>query len=288
MVNWNRLPLLRKAIESLLNQNYPNLEIIVIDNGSTDGSQQWLRTENDIRLIENPCNQGASVARNQGTRVAEGDYVLYMDSDAELRSQGALQKLVDFMQEHSDVAGTSGIYYSDEALTKLWCWSPCMDWEGNHDLASSLQPKENPPVLSTCFVLFRKTALQEVGGFDEFYFYLYEDADLCERLRKRSYRLHVDPSVKIYHRYAEPGRTQRGNIEYHYYHERLRMYFLLKNWGVRRFLESWWNKIRSPFKFFKQFPYLTMFNYIDIYHLRVFYLLIKYPIVRFRRKRKWI
>ncbi len=287
-VNWNRRELLQKAIQSIYHQNYKNIEIIVVDNGSTDDSIQWLGQQKEIQLIENEKNRGASAARNQGTRIAKGDYILYMDSDAELRTPGALQRLTNYMETHPDTAGVSGIYYSDEELRELWCWSPCMDWEGNHDLPASLTPKTDPPVLSTCFVLFRTAALEKTGGFDEFYFYLYEDADLCERLRKEGYRLHVDPSVKVYHRYADPGRTKRDEIGYHYYHERLRMYFVLKNWGLRRFIRSWWEKVRAPLFFFKQFPYLPLYCYIDIYYIRTVRMLLCYPLIRRRRKKKTI
>ena len=288
LVNWNRDRLLQKAIDSLRVQEYPNLEIIVVDNGSTDGSLDWLRREPHLILIENSRNRGASAARNQGTRAATGDYILYMDSDAELRTEGGLTRLAAGLDEDPECAGIAGIYYSDKPLTRLWCWSPCMDWEGNHDLAGSLRPKDDPPVLSTCFALFRHAALREVGGFDEFFFYLYEDADLCERLRKKSYRLRVDPTIKILHHYAEPGRTKRGQIDYHYYHERLRMYFLLKNWGIRRFLASWWAKVRSPKQFFQQFPYMPLRYFIDIYFLRVFLYMLQYPYIRVRRKWRWL
>jgi GT2 family glycosyltransferase len=288
LVSWNRRELLQQAIRSLLEQQYPALEIIVVDNGSTDGSLEWLRQNPAIHRIENRRNIGASVARNQGTRAARGEFVLYMDSDAELRTPGALARLVQYMQDNPDTAGASGIFFSDPALTQLWCWSPCMDWEGNHDALASLSRKPNPPVLSTCFVLFRHRALREVGGFDEFFFYLYEDADLCDRLRKRGYRLHVDPEISILHHYAEPGRTRRGKINYHYYHEKLRTYFVLKNWGVHRFLTSWWSKVKSPLAFRRQFPYLPFVCYIDIYWLRCVVLFLSYPIIRRRRYQRWI
>ncbi len=239
-VNWNRCELLQKAIQSLLDQRYPllenlpHLEIIVVDNGSTDGSLDWLRNQSAIQLIENQSNRGAAAARNQGTRIAQGEYVLYMDSDAELRSPDGLQRAILYMESNPEVGGIAGIYYTNEELTQLWCWSPCMDWEGYFEPIASMQPKENPPVLSTCFSLYRRTALWEVGGFDEYFFYLYEDGDLSDRLWKRGYRLYTDPEIKILHHYAEPGRTVRDRIQYQYDTVRVRLNFLIKNWGMKR------------------------------------------------------
>ncbi len=283
LVSWNRCDLLQKAIQSLLDQNYPSLEIIVVDNGSTDGSLDWLRGQDWIKLIENTQNVGASAARNQGTRIASGQYIIYMDSDAELRSSGALSKLIEYMEANPLTAGAAGIYYTDQALTKLWCWSPCMDWEGYFNPTASMQPTESPQVLSTCFSIYRHEALSEIGGFDEYYFYLYEDGDLSQRILKKGYKLLVDPEVKILHHYADPGRTKQDQLQFHYYTERLRMYFLIKNWGVKRFLISWWHKIRYYNRIRTQFPYLSLLNYLDIYVLRSLLCLLRYSVfIRYR------
>jgi len=288
IVSWNRKDLLQQAVWSLWEQRYPQLEVIVVDNGSTDGSAEWLRQQDAITLIENKRNVGASAARNQGTRQTSGDYIVYMDSDAVLKTPGGLQRLVDYLEANPDTAGMAGIYYKDEAMTELWCWSPCMDWEGNHDVEASMQAKPNPPVLSTCFCIFRRDVLVEIGGFDEFYPYLYEDADLCDRIRKQGYRLAVDPEVKILHYYAQPGRTQRGNINYHYYHERLRSYFVLKNWGVKRYFYSWWFKVRDPLGYRRRYEYLPWLCFFDIYWVRSVLLALAYPWVRRRREKKWV
>jgi len=288
LISWNRLDYLQKAIHSLRAQNYPNLEIVVVDNGSSDGSAEWLREQKEIVLIQNPRNRGASAARNQGTRIAQGAYVLYMDSDAELITPGALARMVRELEVQSQTAGAAGLIYADAELQKLWCCSPCMNWEGYHDPAASLQIMEQAEILSTCFSLFRHSALQEAGGFDEFFFYLYEDGDLCERLRKRGYRLRIFTDIAVVHHYAEPGRTRRGRIAFHYYHERLRMYYILKNWGLRRFLQSWASKVSHTLDFKKNFPYLPIMCYIDIYAARASLMFLAYPFIRARRKKHWI
>ncbi len=288
LVSWNRRPLIQQAIQSLYQQNYPHLEVIVIDNASTDDSLSWLQSQSDVITIFNTTNRGASVARNQGTRMARGKYILYMDSDAEMRTPYGLHRLVEALEKNPKIGGISGVIYSDERCDTIWSWSTRMDWEANHDLEASLVPQSEIQALSTCFVLFRATLIKEVGGFDEYFFYLYEDADLCDRILKKGYELKVLPQVKIVHHYARPGRTTQGNIEYHYYHEKLRMYFLLKNWGIRRFLLSWWFKIRSPRQFLKRFDYLPVLCYIDIYYIRVFFLIVRYPWIRRKRQGTWL
>lgn len=287
-ISWNRKELLQAAIQSLKDQEYPALEFIVVDNGSTDGSLEWLRKTPDIKLIENGENVGASAARNQGTRIASGNYVIYMDSDAELRTPKSLHTFVERMEKDKSIGGMAGIYFTDEGLSDLWCWTPCMDWEANHDAPSSLVPQDPPQVLTTCFSIYPMHVVQEIGGFDEYYFYLYEDGDLCERIRKAGYRLSVDPSIKILHRYAEKGRLKHEQLDYHYYHERLRLYFLLKNWGVKRFMKSFLLKWLMIWQYRKQFHYLTFRDFLTIYGLRSMGLLIHYNWIRAQRQKNWL
>jgi GT2 family glycosyltransferase len=287
-ISWNRKELLQAAMQSLKDQDYPAMEFIVVDNGSTDGSLEWLRESPDIKLIENGKNIGASAARNQGTRLASGKYVIYMDSDAELRTPNALHTFVECMEQDQSIGGMAGIYFTDEALNDLWCWTPCMDWEANHDASSSLVVQDPPQVLTTCYSIYPINVIQEIGGFDEYFFYLYEDGDLCERIRKAGYRLVVKPDIQILHRYADKGRLKHEQIEYHYYHERLRLYFLIKNWGVKRFLRSFLKKWLGSWKYLKQFHYLTYWDFLKIYGIRPVSLLLRYYWICKQRKRKWI
>lgn len=288
IVNWNRNIFIQKTIQSLIDQQYPDLEIIVVDNGSTDESLPWLRERPFIRLIENKKNVGAAAARNQGTKIASGDYIIYIDSDAEMTRPGDLSRLIDYLDKHPDTAGAAGLIYNDEQLTNLWCWTPCMDWEGNHDPVASLQPTDTPLVLSTCFSVYRRGVLQEVGGFDEYYFYLYEDGDLSERLRKQGYRLYVDTDIKIMHHYSPKGRTAYDSVSFHYYHEQLRINFVLKHWGIRRFFQSWKHKLKNLRDLKQRFPYLSWFNLIDMYGFRSLYYLFRYlAFVKYNHK-KWI
>ena len=274
-VNWNRCELLQAAIRSVEQQKYPSLEIIVVDNGSTDQSSGWLRQQEKITLIENRKNEGASHARNQGTRIAKGTYILYMDSDAEILTPDSLLRLVQYMEKNPNVAGAAGGIYSDPEANTVWCYSPCTDWEGMFDPAMSVRLLEEPPALSTCFALFRKENVENAGGFDEFYFYLFEDGDLCLQIRKQGFRFYIDPEVKIWHHYAEPGRTKRGQLDYHYYHERLRHYYLLKNRGIWPFFRSVCAKLAHPIRLKKQFPYLSWISIYNIYLWRNLLLLLK-------------
>jgi len=96
----------------------------------------------------------------------------------------------------------------------------------------------------------------------------------------------VNPEVKILHHYAEPGRTRRGEVAYHYYHERLRMNFVLKNWGLRRFWLTQWNILKSPLAFLRRFPYLGLVNFLNIYVVHGVYYGVRYLFGRRRMGRR--
>ena len=280
--------MLQAAIESLRAQNYADIEIIVIDNDSSDDSVAWCKEQSDVRSIENSKNLGASITRNQGARIATGDYLLFMDSDAEIRSEGGLQRLVNHLEEDRNIAGISGIYYTDNELTKLWNWSPVMDWEGSYDEPASMVAKEEIPTLSTCLQLVRADLFREIGGFDEYFFYLYDDADLSDRLRKLGHRLAVDPEVKVWHHFSDEGRIQRDHLAHHYYYEDLRLRFVMKNYGLGCFLRSCWMRLRNPRRWLKLYVYMNTRQLYDIYLIKAFRHILHYPEIRASRTAKWL
>ncbi len=277
------------AIQSLVEQEYPYLEIVVVDNASTDDTESALaRLPFPVRYLRNKKNLGASVARNQGVRASGGELILFMDSDAELLTKGALLSLAKRITHDEKLAAGAGIIYSDRQKKQLWCWSPCMYPDGFHDPKASLEPKEEVSILSTCFMLIRRDAFYRVGGFDPFYFYLYEDADLSARLQAEGYRFFVDPDIHILHHYARPGRVTRDQIQYHRYHERLRLYYLLKIEGFHSWRSSVLRFLRYPRTTMERFPYLPWHRFLEVYAWRPFCQLVTYPRLRDRRVRDWL
>lgn len=288
-VTWNRCQLLLAAIQSLVNQEYPYLEIVVVDNASTDGTESALaRLPFPVRYLRNNKNIGASVARNQGVRISGGELILFMDSDAELLTEGALHSLVEQLGKDESLAGGSGVIYSDREKEEIWCWSPVMYPDGFHDPKTSVEPKEDIPVLSTCFMLLRRDVFYRVGGFDPFYFYLYEDADLSARIRGEGFTFIIDPDIHILHHYAKPGRVTRDQIQYHRYHERLRLYYLLKIEGFEVWRSSVWGLLRYPRTTRNRFPYLPWGRFLEVYAWRPFCQLLSYPRLKKRRSRDWL
>jgi len=156
------------AINSALQQTYANIEVIVVDDGSTDETQVVLaKYEGKIRSIRQD-NQGASAARNRGIREANGEYIAFLDADDRYRPDNIARKL-SYLQQHPEFR---------------WCYSNCVwvDASGGEGVRGdqidsmllSLRAEGDVflkalsgYLLGTNLFLFHRDVLQTVGGFDE-------------------------------------------------------------------------------------------------------------------------
>ncbi|MEC9422781.1 MAG: glycosyltransferase family 2 protein, partial [Nitrospinota bacterium] len=103
IVNWNGKDVLSVCLKSLLEQDYENLEIIVVDNGSEDGSQTLVKEEfSSVKLIENEKNLGFGSAVNRGLDKAKGDYFIFLNNDLALKSD-CIRQLVALLESDPSV-----------------------------------------------------------------------------------------------------------------------------------------------------------------------------------------
>lgn len=115
---YNRVHTLPRAIASVLNQTYKKLELIIIDDGSTDGTEEYIRSIKDNRIIykRSDINQGPSAARNRGAELAKGEYLAFQDSDDEWMPD-KLEKQMKLMLEDEDVSlvySEFGVYIEEK------------------------------------------------------------------------------------------------------------------------------------------------------------------------------
>lgn len=217
---WNQLALTQQCLDRI-GQNPPaaNYEVIVVDNGSTDGSGAWLggrQRSGAVRLIVNPKNAGFAVACNQGARVARGRYVLFLNNDTEPRA-GWLDALLDTAERDPAVAAVgSRLLYPNGTVQHAGVGM--IDDQRNHDplqarnLGVGLsadapdvnQVREFQALTAAC-LLVRTAALAAVGGFDEGYWNGYEDIDLCFKLREQGGRLVYQPASVVIHHESKSG-----------------------------------------------------------------------------------
>jgi len=217
IVNFNTRHLLRDCLLSLQKGNDAVcLETIVVDNGSTDGSSEMVAEEfPQVRLIRNQTNEGFAKPNNQGLRIAQGRYLMLLNSDTIVRPH-ALETLVRFMDEHLD-AGACGprIVFPDGRLQPSCRSFPSL-WRHFCDMTGleTLFPKSIFGNFETRFtydrdmevdqpmgaaLLVRRKVFQDVGYLDERFAIYYNDVDWCLRIQQAGWKIYFVHNAEIIH-----------------------------------------------------------------------------------------
>jgi GT2 family glycosyltransferase len=247
IICWNDADYLANCLESIYAETKAlDFEIIVTDNGSTDGSLDDVRQHfPEVRIVANGHNLGFGPGNNAGIRVAQGEYVLILNPDTFLRAH-ALEKWVAYADSHPG-AGAFGCRTLNKdgsfqitaqplpTLYRYFCSAICLRWPGR--FFDSLQVDKylgwdgstdrKIGFQAACTLLIRGTLLKELEGFDERFHHQYEDADLCHRVWKSGYSVRFCPDAEVVHiGGANRGRyplkvvleTERGKYKYFHKH----------------------------------------------------------------------
>ncbi|QPJ65215.1 MAG: glycosyltransferase family 2 protein [Candidatus Nitrohelix vancouverensis] len=227
IVNWNDKETLARCIRSLQQQTHGDIEIIVSDNASSDGSQAMVKEQfHETFLIENPDNLGFGTAVNRGFERASGDYLIFLNNDLEF-APDSFAILVDALESVPGIGAViPKILYSQKqnAINSLGVNIHCtgiayprmLDEPDCDDLA----PEE---VACGGIFMMRREVYEELGGFDEDLFLYHEDHDLSWRIRLAGWRLLTNPRAVFHHRYH----FNKGKMKY-YHSEKNRLHLLLK------------------------------------------------------------
>jgi GT2 family glycosyltransferase len=179
VLNYNKKDLLEQCLTSVLEVNWPSLEIIVVDNASTDGSAEMVkqRFHDQVRLVRREVNS-PTAGRNEGFRAAHGEYILSIDNDIVLLDRTLLRKGVQLFERFPSVGllafkiGT--LDHPDEPLPEHWWYPLALDkWKDRFFYTD---------FFSEGAVLFRSQVLAESGGYDDEFFQYFEAVDLSLRL----------------------------------------------------------------------------------------------------------
>ena len=182
---------IRDCLEGLMDLDYPDYEVIVVDDGSTDATAK-IAGEYDLRLISTE-NRGLSNARNTGLEAATGEIVAYLDDDTRPDPHWLTYLAASFLSsEHAGIGGPNIAPPGDGLIAACVANAP-----GNpvHVLLSDSEAEHIPG----CNMAFRKNRLQAVGGFDPLFRVAGDDADLCWRMRERGWTLGFSPAAMVWH-----------------------------------------------------------------------------------------
>ena len=202
--NWNGIEYLRKCLNSLRGQTC-EFDLIVVDNGSTDGSVQMVQTEYpEVFVIGFPDNTGFCHACNAGMQKAETPYVILLNNDTEVLP-GFVEKLVQAIEADEKIFSVSSQMLQIQNHDKIddagdrytvlgWAYARGKD-------KPAAQYEEACDVFAACggASIYRKSVLEQIGYLDENHFAYMEDIDLGYRARIYGYRNVYEPSAKVIH-----------------------------------------------------------------------------------------
>jgi GT2 family glycosyltransferase len=198
IVNWNRGEEVLRALRHLRELGRVRGEIVVVDNGSTDGSAERLAAIESIRLVRLAGNYGPARARNVGVMHSTGKYVLFLDSDAMI-SRSSLLRLVERM-EGDPTIGVAGCRVLDPVTREL------DQWIYQHPARTHERREFDTYSFSAAGALVRREALRDAGPFWEDLFIYNEEVDLSIRVLRVGYRVIYLPRARVYHAASDRGR----------------------------------------------------------------------------------
>lgn len=216
IVNWNTRALLAQCIESVRTTAAGDVEIVVVDNASADGSVAMVREcFPAARLLANAENRGFAAANNQAVAATDRPFILLLNSDAEL-TVGTLAALVDVLAQQPRAAAVGaqlrdfdGSFQASHAAFPSLAQSLLVQSGVGRLLYGAWYPNDGPRADATACsvdwvggacVLVRRSAFDAVGGFDESYFLYSEEMDLCYRLRAAGWQVWYQPAAVARHR----------------------------------------------------------------------------------------
>lgn len=247
IICWNDWKVIENCLRSIYERTHRvEFEVLVSDNGSTDGSVEKIRAQfPQVRIVENRANLGFAKGNNAGIREARGEYILILNPDTIIHD-GSLDRWMQFAESHPEagafgcrVQNPDGTYQESARpfptvrrsliaalylrplayLGSAFATDTYPGWKGDTERTVDWQ--------SGCCVMFRGELLKRLGGFDERFFYHFEEVDLCYRVWEAGYPIYFTPEASITHLGGQSvGRfplrfaleTSRNRYRYFYKH----------------------------------------------------------------------
>lgn len=253
VLNCNALRYLEALFKSLESQDYPNFEIIMVDDNSTDGGVEFVQKNfPKVKIIQNKgANLGACVSLNKGVEQTDAPLIVKLDSDV-IVEKDWLSSMVKTLESDPTIGavGSKVLYYDSDEVQDIGSNIDRFGYQMNYYTGAGL-PKDVSKAMdvfyvSGCSTLFRKELFEKAGRYDEKYFLYKDDLDFCWRVRLLGYRVVTDLNSRIHHvsGVVAGGKTVLdAKGRYHttsrkrYFGERNTLRTLLKNYSITSLLK---------------------------------------------------
>lgn len=253
--SWNTREYLAACLTHLAAAEKPATEVIVVENASSDGSLEYLRSHHpEVRLVVNARNEGFARGSNQGLAIARGRYALLLNTDTEV-APDAIARLVRFLDEHADYGAVAPrLVHRDGSTqrtvqefptlkTALFFSTPFERWfPESRELRryflrdwdqESSRDVDQPPA---AVLLLRRAMLERIGLFDEDLWLFYNDVDLAKRMHAAGWKTHYLAEARVVH---HVGGSTRKFADFVATWQRDRLRYYAKHHGR---LGAWWLK----------------------------------------------
>ncbi|ELS01505.1 putative glycosyltransferase [Xenococcus sp. PCC 7305] len=205
LVLYNRAELTLSCLHSILHNSFKSLEVIIVDNNSSDRTKALLDKVQGVKFIFNDENRHFLLAANQASQVAQGEYLLFLNNDAQILGD-SINQAVQTINEQPDVGAVGGkIILPDgtlqEAGSIVWQDGSCLGYgRGDDPELPQYMFQREVDYCSGAFLLTPRELFTELGCFDDIYQpAYYEETDYCIRLHKAGKKIIYDPQVAILH-----------------------------------------------------------------------------------------
>ncbi len=248
IVNHNGIDFVDGCLRSVLNNAYPDFEVIFVDNASSDGSLEYVKKafagDKRLKFVENSASLGPAVGRNRGAAAASGKYLVFLDNDTRVEKNWITELVTVFERDNSIGSGQSKLLRMDSNLYDcagdylgplgfLIERSKGAQDQGQFDSISEILSAKSAASI------IRKDIFARIGGFDEdFYMYL-EETDLSWRVWLSGYRVVFIPASVVYHAFNTPKKDMKKYYDravVRYYGCRNYISTLIKNLGARNLI----------------------------------------------------
>lgn len=210
--SWNGLWLLKKNLSYAVNQKKVDHEIIVVDNGSNDGTSEWInKAFPDVKVIKLNHNYGFAAACNHGIRHSQGRYIALVNNDVKLPPDWS-RKALNSLKDSPDAGFISSLILMNQGK----CIDSAGDfvykngaaWKRGHNRSLKSYDLQKDYVFSACAAasVYRRSMLKKTGLFNARLFAYYEDVDLAFRAHRAGYRCLFDPEVYVTHKCGATSR----------------------------------------------------------------------------------
>ena len=247
-MNYNGISDTIELLNSIRRFPYPNTEIFVVDNASKENPEEYLLSfYPDVKFIRSEKNLGFAGGNNLAVTRADGDYLFFINNDAEV-TENCLEKLVLMFDKIPNLGAVSPLicYYAESdklkgdliqyagmtAVNPLTARNKIIG-EKTRDTGQFQTPQPTSYAHGAAMMVKREI-IEKVGKMDDKFFLYYEELDWCERIRKAGYEIYVEPNARVYHK--ESASVGESSTLKTYYLNRNRIFFMRRNFSNKHLI----------------------------------------------------